>query len=109
VRQEWECRYLLSKARRLRDASATLTLHQASNATMASSQVAAYVATRVAGGAALPEVRVEGLGAVGQLRGGKRTAAEEGGLTWEEQVVKHMVEGLRGELVRELIEGLLDV
>jgi hypothetical protein len=53
---------------------------------------------------ALPEVEVEGLQPQGWLRSGRqrRGRAEEEML--REAVVRHMVEGLRGELVRELME-----
>jgi hypothetical protein len=102
--QEWESHYLLSKARRLRDATATLQLvSQASNATTTTrnTQAPAYVATRVEGGAALPEVAVEG-----RLGGGKRRKSTRGvdeGLLVREVVVRHVVEGLRPELARELV------
>jgi hypothetical protein len=94
--QEWECRYLLSKARRLRDATATLQLvSQASNATTTTrnTQAPAYVASRVGEGTALPEVGVEG----GQREG-------EGGA-----VVRHVVEGLSTELCKVLMEGVMGV
>jgi hypothetical protein len=51
-------------------------------------------------GAALPEVEVEGVQAEG--KGGWEGAGEE------ELVVRHVVEGMRGELVRELL-GMLDL
>jgi hypothetical protein len=103
--QEWECRYLLSKARRLRDASTTLRLSQTSNVT-GISQAPAYVASRVEEGAALPEVEVEGV----QAEGGQKRAGTEDNdaLLVEDQVVKHVMEGLRVELFREWM-GMLDL
>jgi uncharacterized membrane protein YgcG len=82
--QEWERCYLLTKARLLRDAADALAHNQAATATtVSSSQVAAYVASRVEGGAALPEVGVEGVQAEGggQEGGGRggRTGCEGGG------------------------------
>jgi hypothetical protein len=73
---------------------------------MTHSQAPAYVASRVGGGAALPEVEVEG-----RLRSGRRRSRRGvgEGLLVGEQVVRHVVEGLRGELVRELMEGMLGV
>jgi hypothetical protein len=106
TQEEWECRYLLTKARRLRDASATLRHRQASKATMINSQAPAYVASRM-GGAALPEVELEGRLGSGRRRRSRRGVDE--GLLVGEHVVRHVVEGLRGELVRELIEGMLGV
>jgi hypothetical protein len=94
--QEWECRYLLSKARRLRDASTTLRLSQTSNVT-AISEAPAYVASRVEEGAALPEVEVRGL---------RKARNGVGEVLVREAVVSHVVEGLRGELIRELMEEL---
>jgi hypothetical protein len=58
------------------------------------------VAVRVEHGGALPEV-VEGW-----LGGGRRRRSRRGvdeGLVVREAVVRHVVEGLRGELVRELV------
>jgi hypothetical protein len=107
--QEWECRYLLTKARRLRDATATLRHRQASNATsisMINSQAPAYVASRV-GGAALPEVEVEGR--LGSSTRRRRRRGVDDGMVVREDVVRHVVEGLRGELVREMMVRLLDV
>jgi hypothetical protein len=104
--QEWERCYLLTKARRLRDAADALAHSQAATATAVnSSQVAAYVASRVEAGAALPEVGVEGVQAEG---GGQEGAAAAEGLVVREAVVRHVVEGLRGELVRELV-GMVGV
>jgi hypothetical protein len=106
--QEWECRYLLFKARRLRDAAATLHAKQAASTAISttSSQVPAYVASRVEeGGAALPAVEVEG-----PLGGGRRRSRR--GIVYamlaREAVVRHVVEGLRGELFRELV-GMMEV
>jgi hypothetical protein len=71
---------------------------------MATTQMPAYVATRVEASGALPEVEVEGVEAEGWLRSGRqrRGRVEEGML--REAIVKHVVEGLRGELVRQLME-----
>ena len=57
------------------------------------------MAGRVEGGQALPEVEVEGW-----LGGGRRRSRRgvDVGLLLREVVVRHVVEGLRGELVREL-------
>jgi hypothetical protein len=60
-------------------------------------QAPAYVATRVEGGAALPEVEVEVEGGLGGRRG------VDEGLLVREAVVRHVLEGMRGELVRELL------
>jgi hypothetical protein len=102
--QAWECLYLLTKARRLRDAAATLHAKQsASSSTIntASSQAPAYVASRVAEGGLLPEVEVRGV----QVQGvRKRGGTVEKLLLVREAVVRHVVEGLRGELVRDLME-----
>jgi hypothetical protein len=58
-------------------------------------------------GALLPEVEVEG-GAQGQSGGA--TGDEEGLLLLmvREAVMRHVIEGLRGELFRELV-GMMDV
>jgi hypothetical protein len=140
--QEWECRYLLTKARRLQDAAATLSLSQSSNAiastTMTRSQPPAYVAFRVEWGKVDVGVRpaplslfgwlkwllfggwehqvvkhvVEGWRQVRELMEGRVVSeSDEGGVEegmLKQAVVRHVVEGLRGELVRELVEGLLD-
>jgi hypothetical protein len=101
--QAWECRYLLYKARLFRDAAATLSHKQATHTSTASasSKAPAYLAPRVEGGGALPEVEVR----VEQAEGGLDGDVGEGvDLTVEQQVVRHVVEGLRGELVRELVE-----
>jgi hypothetical protein len=106
--QEWKCQYLLCKARRLRDAAATLQAKQAATATTlaASTQTPAYLASRVEEGAPLPEVEVEGwLGGGGKRR--SRRGVDEGSLVGE-QVVRFVVEGMRGELFRELV-GLVDM
>jgi hypothetical protein len=66
---------------------------------MTNSQAPAYVASRVEGGNALPEVQVEG-----RLGGGSRRGVDEGLLLLREAVVRHVVEGMRPELVRELVE-----
>jgi hypothetical protein len=66
---------------------------------MTNSTAPAYVASRVEEGGALPEV-------VGWLGGGRRRRSRRGvveGLPLREAVVRHVVEGLRGELVRELV------
>jgi hypothetical protein len=66
---------------------------------MTNSQAPAYVAVRVEHGGALPEVEVEG-----RLGGGKRRRrGVDEGLLVREAVVRHVVEGMRGELVRELV------
>jgi hypothetical protein len=58
-------------------------------------------------GAALPEVEVRGVQLPTWLRSGaKRRGRVEEGLV-REAVVRHVVEGLRGELVRELMEVVL--
>jgi ankyrin repeat protein len=102
--QEWECRYLLSKARRLRDAATTLRHRQASGTmAVASSQAPAYVASRVEAGELLPEVGVRSRG-VQEEGAQKRGGVDVEGLSVREVVVRHAVEGLRGELVRELME-----
>jgi hypothetical protein len=105
-RQEWECLYLLCKARRLRDAAATTLRHRQASGTIAvaSSQAPAYVASRVEAGELLPEVEVEGV----QEEGAQKRGGVDEGLLVREAVVGHVVEGLRGELVRELV-GMLDV
>jgi hypothetical protein len=58
-------------------------------------------------GKALPEVQVQGVQAKGWLRSGRprRDWVEEGRV--REAVVRHVVEGLRGELVRELMEEVV--
>jgi hypothetical protein len=79
----------------------TLRLGQASD-TAASTEAPAYVASRVGEeGAVLPEVRVEGWLGSGRRR--SRRGVDEG-LLVREVVVRHAVEGMRGELVRELME-----
>jgi hypothetical protein len=70
----------------------------------------AYVAQRVGEGkgAALLEVEVRGVQVPTGLRSGaKRRGRVEEGVV-REAVVGHVVEGLRGELVRELMEVVLD-
>jgi hypothetical protein len=105
TRQEWARRYLLCKARRLRDATATLSLQQASTTSptaATSSQAPAYLAARVEeGGSALPEVQVR---KQELWRAQRRGTLEIGALDMEAQVVRHLVEGIRGELARELME-----
>ena len=98
--QEWECLYLLTKARRLRDAAVTLSHSQASSSTGPPE----YVAWRVEDDEELPEVEVRALQAEGWL---KRGTVEEGKLV-REAVVRHAMEGLRGELVVEFV-GMMDV
>jgi hypothetical protein len=61
------------------------------------------VAVRVEEGGALPEVGVEGRLGGGRRRKRSRRGVDEG-LLVREVVVRHMVEGMRGELVRELME-----
>jgi hypothetical protein len=101
--QEWECWYLLCKARRIRDASVVQGHMQASaTITPASSVAPAYMAGRVEEGGALPEVAVEGWLGSGRRR--RSTRGVDEGLLVREAVVRHVVEGLRGELVRELVE-----
>jgi hypothetical protein len=103
--QEWECLYLLTKARRLRDAAIALRHSQASSSTgMGSTDPPEYVASRVEDDEELPEVEVRALQAEGWL---KRGAVEEGKLV-REAVVRHVVEGLRGELMVELV-GMMDM
>jgi hypothetical protein len=101
--QAWESWYLLSKARRLRETAATLNQKQPATTTASgSSQVPAYMTQRVVGqGAALPEVEVGGV-EVGE--GQKRGGVEDEPNLLRQAVVRHVVEGLRGELVRELVE-----
>jgi hypothetical protein len=105
--QEWECLYLLTKARRLRDAAATLHGKQAASSTSntASSQAPAYVASRVEEEEALPEVEVRSAEAEG---GRKRSGVDEAVVVVREAVVGHVVGRLRGELFREL-KGMLDM
>jgi hypothetical protein len=74
-------------------------------ATLASIQAPAYVASRVEQGEALPEVEVGVVQADGE---GEGDGVEEGLVRREEAVVRHVVEGLRGELLRELV-GMMDV
>jgi hypothetical protein len=62
------------------------------------------VASRVERGEPLPEVEVRGVEAEGA---GKGRGMDQRELV-REAVVRHVVEGLRGELVRELME-VLDV
>jgi hypothetical protein len=64
------------------------------------------VASRVEEDAALPEVEVDLW-----LHGGRRRSRRgvDEGLLLREAVLRHLVEGLKGELVRELVEGILDV
>jgi hypothetical protein len=105
--QEWEWCYLLTKACRLSDATATLGHWQAaaSGAGLGSSQAPAYVASRGEGGAPLPEVGVRAAGQEGF--GGRRKDDDEWLLERKrEVVVRHAVEGLRGALVRELMETM---
>jgi hypothetical protein len=80
-------------------------LSQTNNVT-AISQAPAYVASRVEEGAALPEVEVRGV----QAEGGQESGGTEDNevLLMEDQIVKHVVEGLRAELFREWM-GMLDL
>jgi hypothetical protein len=74
--------------------------------TTVNTQVPPYVASRAdERGVPLPEVGVGGLQAEG---GRKRGAVEEEGLKVGEAVVRHLVEGLKGQLVRELV-AMMDV
>jgi hypothetical protein len=76
----------------------------ATTSTASSSRAPAYVAGRVEDGRALPEVEV---GVEGWLGSGTRRRSGRGvdeGLLVREAVVRHVVEGLRGELVRELVD-----
>jgi hypothetical protein len=66
---------------------------------MTNSQAPAYVASRVEEGGGLPEVEVDGR--LGGRRRSRRGVDE--GLLVREAVVRHVVEGMRGELVRELV------
>jgi hypothetical protein len=69
---------------------------------MASSQPPAYMAGRVEEGAALPKVDMRSVQAgEGTWKPG---TAEEERLVVRELVAGHMMEGLRGELVREVVE-----
>jgi hypothetical protein len=74
-------------------------------ATLASIQAPEYVASRVEHGETLPAVEVGGVHADGE---GEGESVEEGLVRREEAVVRHVVKGLRGELVRELV-GMMDV
>jgi hypothetical protein len=76
--------------------------HPATTSTASSSRAPAYVAGRVEEGGALPEVEVEGWLGSGRRRRSRRGVDE--GLLVGEGVVRQVVEGLRGELVRELGE-----
>jgi hypothetical protein len=60
------------------------------------------VAVRVEEGGPLPEVEVEGWLGGGRRRRSRR-GVDEGLLLVREAVVRHVVEGMRGELVRELV------
>jgi hypothetical protein len=60
------------------------------------------VAVRVEHGGALPQVEVEGWLGGGKRRRRSRRGVDEG-LLVREAVVRHVVEGMRGELVRELL------
>jgi hypothetical protein len=66
--------------------------------------VPAYVASRVGGGRALPEVEV----ATTQREWGRRMGAAGDEQLVREAVLRHVVEGLRAELVRELV-GVMGV
>jgi hypothetical protein len=68
-----------------------------------SSQPPAYVASRVDGGAPLPEVEVEGVGPGGWLRSGRKRRSDVTEALMREAVVQHVVEGMRGELARDLM------
>jgi hypothetical protein len=105
--QDWECLYFLTKARRLRDASDKLApMVTTTTIATASSQAPAYVASRVEEVRALPEVEVEGW-----LGGGRRrsTRGVDEGLLLKEAVVRHVVEGLRSELARDLLAEVVGV
>jgi hypothetical protein len=101
TKQAHESAYLLVKARRLRDATLRLSHAAAGQASVpmsgARQEPPAYLAQRLGEGegAALPEVEVRGLEV-------STCSAEEGVV--REAVVRYVVEGLRGELARELME-----
>jgi hypothetical protein len=61
------------------------------------------MASRVEAGAALPEVEVEGVGRAGWLRSGRSRRSDVTEALMREAVVRHVVEGMRGELVRDLM------
>jgi hypothetical protein len=104
-KQAHESAYLLVKARRIRDATLRLSHAAAGQAAMPSSAARqvppAYLAQRVeeGEGAALPGVEVRGLEV-------STCSAEEGVV--REAVVGHVMEGLSVELVRELMEVLVE-
>jgi hypothetical protein len=110
-RQGWECLYLLAKACHLRVATSTLSIDGTTCAASTSSREApAYVASRVEEGAPLPEVEVEGWlggGRRRRRRRRRRRGVDEGPLVGE-AVVAQVVQGLRGELFRELV-GVMGV
>jgi hypothetical protein len=91
--QAHESSYLLVKARRLHDATLELSHAPAAQAAVPP----AYLAQRVGAGGAAPEVGVRGLSPATRRAGSRE-------LRVEEAVVRHWVEGMRGELVRELVE-----
>jgi hypothetical protein len=102
--QEWELWYLLCKARRLRDTALVQMQMQAPATIITASSVApAYVARRLEEGGELPEVEEVG-GGGWQAGGGDEGDALEAEAALRTAVVRHVVEGLRGELVRELVE-----
>jgi hypothetical protein len=100
--QAHQSAYLLAKARRLRDATLMLSQAAAAQAAVMPSPPAVqeppvYLAQRVGTGGTAPEVGVRGLSPASRSAGPRQ-------LLVEEAVVRHWVEGMRGELVRELME-----
>jgi hypothetical protein len=102
--QEWEYRYLLSKARRLCEDTFTLS-RPASPRAASQGRVRAAPAYLAARGYPQVEVRsleVEGASGSGT---GKRAHAEEGSVgAVREQVLRFALEGMKAELFRELGE-----
>jgi hypothetical protein len=93
VWQEWECFYSVHRARRLRNAASFMHAKPAAACTTIISQVPAYLASRVgAAGTAVPEVEVRGRNKKG------------GNVRLREEVLRHVVEGMRGELFREWVD-----
>jgi hypothetical protein len=104
--QASEATYLIIKARRLNDEALRLS-HAAAQAPVVSQGPPLYLANRVedeGGVAALPGVEVRD-GLLARMKSGRRKSPkrmEEGFL--RKEVVGHVVGGLRGELLRELME-----
>jgi hypothetical protein len=110
-KQAHESAYLLIKARRLHDATLRLSHAAAGEAAMSPSSAAtqdhpAYLAQRVARGrkALLPGVEVIGLRVVTWFMWALLSREPGEKKRVFEQVVRHVVEGLSVELVRELME-----